>query len=98
MREALVILVVLLILLALTALKYRKQIATVVGVGRMIRDAAAGGTNRREPRIKQQVDSGKLVSCTKCGTWVPESRAIKFGGGTFFCTDACLQGSIKAAN
>jgi hypothetical protein len=96
MREAFVILLVLLVLLALTAFKYRRQIGTVVGIGRMIRDAAAGGANRREPRIEQPVESGKLVSCTKCGTWVPENRAIKFGGGTFFCTDKCLQSAIKS--
>ena len=96
MREALLILVVSLLLLALTAFKYRRQISTVVGVGRMIRDAAAGGNNRREPRIEQPVESVKLVSCSKCGTWVHESRAIKFGGSTYFCTDECLQSAIKS--
>ena len=96
MREALVILAVLLILLALTAYKYRKQIATVIGVGRMIRDAAAGVKGHREPRIEQPVEAGKLVSCTKCGTWVPEGRAIRFGGNTFYCRDMCLQNSIRS--
>ncbi|MBK6751448.1 MAG: hypothetical protein IPG67_15990 [Acidobacteria bacterium] len=42
MREALIILAVLLVLLALTAFKYRKQIAAVIGFGRMIREATKG--------------------------------------------------------
>ncbi len=96
MREAVVIFAVILILLAITAIKYRKQIATVIGVGRMLRDAAAATTATRQTRIEEPVNSGKLVSCSKCGTWVPESRAIKFGGNTFFCTDACLQRSIQS--
>lgn len=96
MREILIILVVLLILLGLTVFKYRKQIAAVIGFGRMIREATKGNAARRTQQIDEPVNSGKLVSCTKCGTWVPEGRAIKFGGNTFFCTDACLQNSIKS--
>ncbi len=96
MREALVILIVLLILIALTAYKYRRQIGTMISVGKMIRDAATGNANRRESIGAEPIASGNLVSCTKCATWVPESKAIKFGGNTFFCTDACLQRSIKS--
>lgn len=94
MREALIIVAVLLIILALTAFKYRKQIKTVVGVSRMIRNAAVGNAPQ-QPRIDEPVTSGKLVNCTKCGTWVPEGRAIKFGTSTYFCTDECLQRSIR---
>ena len=95
MREALIILAVLLILLALTAFKYRKQIKTIIGVSRMIRNAAIGNTSQQS-RIEEPVNSGKLVNCTKCGTWVPEDWAIKFGASTYFCTDACLQSSIRS--
>ena len=94
MREALIILAVLLIILALTAFKYRKQIKSIVGVSRMIRNAAAGNMPQ-QPRIDEPVNSGKLVNCTRCGTWVPEGRAIKFGTSTYFCTDECLQSSIR---
>lgn len=96
MREALVVLIVLLILIALTAYRYRRQIGTMINVGKMIRDAASGNVNRREAINAEPVASGNLVSCTKCATWVPEAKAIKFGGNTFFCTDACLQRSIKS--
>ncbi len=96
MREALVILIVLLILVALTAFKYRRQIGTMISVGKMIRDAASGNVGRRDSIVEEAGNSGKLVNCTKCATWVPEAKAIKFGGNTFFCTDACLQRSIKS--
>lgn len=95
MREALIILAVLLILLALTAFNYRKQIKAIIGVSRMIRNAASGNMPQRS-RIDDAVNSGKLVNCTKCGTWVPEERAIKFGASTYFCTDSCLQSSIRS--
>ena len=97
MREALIILAVLLILLALTAFKYRRGIATAIGIGRMMKKAVSASRSAQPPSIDEPVNSGKLVSCTKCGTWVPEGRAIKFGTNTFFCTDTCLQNSIKAA-
>jgi len=96
MREALIILIVLFIVIVLTAYKYRRQIGKVISVGKMIRDAAAGNAGRRESIAEEPLNSGKLVSCTKCATWVPEAKAIKFGGNTFFCTDACLQRSIKS--
>lgn len=95
MRETLIILVVILILLTLTAIKYRLQISTIIGVTRMIRKAVKGTSAVRGEHIEEPINSGKLVSCTKCGTWVPELNAIKFGGGKYFCTDSCLQGSIK---
>ncbi len=97
MREALIILAVLLILLALTAFKYRRGIATAIGIGRVMKKAVSANRSAQQPRIEEPVNSGKLVSCTKCGTWVPERRAIKFGASTFFCNDACLQNSIKSA-
>jgi len=95
MREALIILAVLFILLALTAFKYRRQIKTIIGVTRAIRNAATRGIPQ-QPRIEEPINSGTLVSCTKCGTWVPENAAIKFGAKTFFCTDTCLQSSIRS--
>lgn len=95
MREALIILAVLFILLALTAFKYRRQIKTIIGVSRAIRNAATGGV-AQQARIEEPLHAGKLVNCSKCGTWVPENNAIKFGAKTFFCTDSCLQSAIRS--
>ena len=90
MKEALVILLVIFVLLALTAVRYRKQIAGVLGVARMLRDAkrAAAGTQQTFPQEREK--AGQLVNCAKCGVWIPEAKARKVRE-LFFCSDACLK-------
>ncbi len=53
MREFVVILFVILILLGLTAYKYRRQIAMVIGFGKMLRDARA---NIKQSAAPRQID------------------------------------------
>jgi len=84
MKEGFVILVVILILLALTALRYRKQISGVIGVARMlkkVKDSAVAGK-----QIKPEPTSVQLVSCAKCGVWVPQGKAIQ-RQQAFYCSD-----------
>jgi hypothetical protein len=90
MKEALVVLLVIFLLLVLTAIRYRKQIAGVLGVARMLRDAkrAAAGMHQNLPRDREK--AGQLVNCAKCGVWVPEGKAQKVGE-IFFCSSACLK-------
>jgi len=87
MRDAIFILFVALILLGITAIKYRKQIAGMIGVARMLKEAA-------QPRGRSVPgDTGKsipLVNCTKCGVWVPQNKARKVGD-LFFCSDECVR-------
>ena len=92
MREALVILLVIFLLLALTAIRYRKQIAGILGIARMLRDAkrAASGTRQTFPQDREK--AGQLVNCAKCGVWVPEAKARKIGE-SFFCSGGCLEPS-----
>ena len=90
MRDAIFILFVALILLGITAIKYRKQIAGMIGVARMLKEAAQPrpGGQRSVPG-----DTGKsipLVNCTKCGVWVPQNKARKVGD-LFFCSDECVR-------
>lgn len=94
MKEFIVILAAVAVLLGLTAIRYRKQIAGMLQVYRMLRSArnqmrdAAG-----EPRIET---SSKLVSCSKCGTWTPESAAIRMGPSTYYCSKNCLGQIVEA--
>jgi hypothetical protein len=84
MKEGLVILVVILILLALTALRYRKQINSMIGVAKMlkeVKDSAVAGK-----QIKPEPTSVQLVSCAKCGVWVPQGKAIQ-RQQAFYCSD-----------
>lgn len=90
MREAIFILLIVFGLFALTALRYRKQIAGMIGFARMLKDAKEnlgqgagqirGGTEKSVP----------LVNCSKCGVWVPQSKARKVGE-MFYCSDECVR-------
>ncbi len=97
MKEALVILIVLAVILILTAVRYRKQIAAVLQIWRSLKSM------RQQVRQKQDqvsgnegVSAGPLVNCAKCGTWVPEQKAIKLRGGIIYCSSSCLETTGQA--
>lgn len=79
MREVLLILGVILVLLALTAIRYRKQIAGVIGVAKMLKDVKNAAVVGKQ--VGAQPASIHLVNCIKCGVWIPESKAQKQGSG-----------------
>ena len=93
MKEAIVILLVLLVLAGLTAFRYRKQLATMLNVWRMLKSIRQAG-GQKEDRIRggNKAD-GPLVHCSKCGKWVPEGRAIKLGHTSSYCSADCLEKS-----
>ena len=97
MREAIVILAVIAILLLLTAVRYRKQIAAGIQIWRSMK-AMHDQLNQRSAKAVEPtpVNSGKLVNCAKCGTWVPEERAIKLKGGIYFCSSVCVESATAA--
>ncbi|MBK8467178.1 MAG: hypothetical protein IPL32_15270 [Chloracidobacterium sp.] len=86
MKEAFIILLVVLVLAALTAVKYRKQIAGMIGFARILKEAkqniAQGSNNLRGTAEK----SVPLVNCTKCGVWVPQNKARKVGD-LYLCSE-----------
>ena len=98
MREALVILFVMAIIVILTAVRYRKQIAGAVQIWRALKSARDqirdSGPTRRE---EQPAQAGPLVNCARCGTWVPENRAIDLRGGIFYCSTACLESTANVS-
>jgi hypothetical protein len=52
----------------------------------------AGGAHRAPGRAAQERAGGALVRDPQCGTYVPESRAIRVGSGAgahYFCSDGC---------
>ena len=89
MREILVILVVILVLLGLTALRYRKQIAGVLGLARALK-GAKDAVGQSRTISSDEKTSIPLVNCSKCGVWVPQNKARKVGE-IFFCSDECVQ-------
>ena len=95
MKEFLVVLLVIAALLALTAFRYRNQILSVYRFWTAIRDIQ----KRKEPEQvagSETGDDGPLVNCAKCGSWAPETRAIRLGTRTFYCSAACMEKAAKA--
>jgi formylmethanofuran dehydrogenase subunit E len=86
MREAFFILFVIVVLLALTAVRYRKQIANVIGVARMLKDVKDQATT--STTLKGEQPSVQLVSCAKCGVWVPQTKALT-KSGKVYCSNDC---------
>ena len=95
MREALIILLVILVLFALTAFRYRKQIAAMLQVWRMLKSMKQA-TRPTENQINssEKAVNARLVNCAKCGTWVPESNALKLRN-TFYCSAACVERPVE---
>ena len=98
MREALFIILIIGILFAFTAYKYRRQIRAIREVWRMAKDMRRMTSEpRKEVTEPQATAPGRLVNCVKCGTWVPEGRAISLGGKSIFCSSKCLERSAQSA-
>ncbi len=88
MREAFFILLVVFVLLALTAIRYRKQIAGMIGLARMLKQAKRSATESSKAFPANPEKSTQLVNCSKCDIWVPQKKAVKFREG-FICSDVC---------
>ncbi len=94
MKEFAFILVVVLILLAATAIRYRKQIAGILGFLRLIREAADPNRSNRsigQPAVKPL---SELVHCAGCRTLVPRDRSIRFDAKTFYCSKQCVKVAV----
>ena len=98
MREALFILIVIGLLLAFTAYKYRRQLKAMREFWRMAKQMRQVTSQmRKEVGEPKAAAPGKLVNCSKCGTWVPEDRAIRLGRTSVFCSSRCLERSAQSA-
>lgn len=96
MKEVLFILAVLLVLAALTAYRYRRQISAVLEFMNQVKMIREGMKKPQERIPEQPVAKGPLVHCQKCGSWVPEERAIRLGRTAVFCSAQCLESSKLA--
>jgi hypothetical protein len=95
MIKVLVILLLLLVVLALIATRYRRQITMGIQIFKMFRQMRTGPLNvSKGKQISKQEDLSNvpLVKCMKCGTWVPQTKAMKLGGNTY-CSAVCVERS-----
>ena len=79
MKEVLFILLVVFILAATTALRYRKQIAGMIGFAKMLKEAKQNLTQGSANRLRPEEKGIPLVNCSKCGVWIPQTKAVKVG-------------------
>jgi len=91
MKEAFFILLVLAVILVLTAIRYRNQIAAVLRIWRSLKTMKQQMSQKSAEVENKDKFAGPLVNCAKCGTWVPEQKAIKLRGATVYCSTACLE-------
>ena len=92
----LIILGLILLVIILIASRYRKQIQMGLYVFRMFRKMRQ--MNRAEEKqinTKAQTNDETLVNCAKCGTWIPQNKAIKLRSGVFYCSSNCLETMAK---
>jgi hypothetical protein len=86
MKGAFLVLIIIGILAALTSVRYRKQIAGMIGFARMLKDARTNISAARPTADKQETKGMPLVHCAKCGIWVPENKARKVRDG-YACSE-----------
>ena len=99
MKEALFILFVIAVIVALTAYKYRRQLKAMREFWRMAKQMRQMTAQMRKEVEEPEATTapGKLVNCSKCGTWVPDERAVRLGRSSVFCSAKCLERSAQSA-
>jgi hypothetical protein len=89
MREALFILIVLAVLFGLTLIRYRKTVMGMIGIARTLKEIREGTTQPDAGRSKAPTRKA-LVSCSKCGVWVPQDRVLRSKNADY-CSEACMR-------
>ena len=92
--KLLLIIIVLAFAAAFIYVRVRPYVATarrVLGFVRDARNLAASAPSAAPPRGSTRA-AEKLVRCSSCGTWLPDSRAISHRNpSSVFCSHECLE-------
>ena len=93
MIKILIFLLFMLALLAVVATRFRRQITMGIQIFKMFRKMRAGNASPGEKQISKREDLSNvpLVKCVKCGTWVPQTKAMNLGGNTYYCSAVCVE-------
>src|SRR6185369_9929125 len=95
----LIILGLLAILVMFIVARYRRQIQTALYFYKMFKKMRQmNKTGPQEKQIENTNDSEdvQLVRCAKCGSWIPQTTALKFSKNTFYCSSKCIETAVKA--
>jgi len=96
MTKFLVITFLVLVLSGLVLLRFRKQIQTALYVLKMFRQMRRASRQSAEKTIEtnEGPGDGKLIRCARCGTWIPETSAMKLGAKTYYCSANCIESAV----
>lgn len=92
----LIIIALIALLSVVIATRFRKQIQMALYVFRMFRKMRRM-SNTEEKQIDEKANSEEtaLVNCAKCGSWIPQNKALKLRSGVFYCSANCLETTAK---
>lgn len=92
----LIILAIIAVAVVFIASRYRKQIQMALYVFRMFRKMRQmNKTDEKQIETRETEKNVALVSCAKCGTWIPQNKALKLRSGVFYCSANCLETTAK---
>ncbi len=92
----LIILALIVVLAIFIANRYRKQIQMALYVFRMFRKMRQmSKIEEKQIDAKANSEQTALVNCAKCGTWIPQNKALKLRSGVFYCSANCLETTAK---
>ncbi len=95
MMKLLFIALILLLVGCLVALRYRKQIQSALYVWQMFKKMRQ--LNKPvEKRIEktETVSASQLIRCAKCGTWIPQNKALNLRSKAYYCSTNCIESAV----
>jgi hypothetical protein len=85
----------------LIVIRFRRQIQTGIYLFKMFRKMRQmNKPGRQEKQLENTSNPGdvQLVRCTKCGSWIQQTTALKFSKNTYYCSSKCLENAAKVGN
>jgi len=80
----------------LIAVRFRRQIQTAIYLFRMFRKMRQmGKSDGRKIEEKENTKDVPLVRCAKCGTWIPQTKALNLRSKAFYCSAVCMERAVK---
>ncbi len=80
----------------LIATRYRRQIQMGIYVFRMFRKMRQmGKADEKQIQEKERPKDVQLVRCAKCGTWIPQTKALNLRSKVFYCSANCMETAVK---
>ena len=92
----LIILLLLLIPVVLIAVRYRRQLTTAWQMWQMYKRMKQA-SRPPEKQVTQRASdkSEQLVRCERCGTWIPQTDALKLRTKAAYCSTKCMERAAK---